>query len=105
MPVGFDAPSEIRRQDAIILAAEQQDRSPETIRGLIEQLDSYDPATRLLAILTLERLTGQTHGYDFAASEWEREHAMLAWVQWFDETVRQGKDALADDNRSDEHNE
>lgn len=83
VPVGFDAPSETRRQDAIIQAAANNDRSPATMRGLIQQLDSPDPATRMLAIRTLERLTGQTLGYDHGQPPWKREQAVQAWVDWY----------------------
>lgn len=84
VPVGFDAPSETKRQDAIVAAAASGDRSPETLRGLIEQLDSPDPATRMLAILTLDRLTGQTFGYDYSEPSWRREQSVQAWVDWYD---------------------
>lgn len=84
IPVGFDAPSETKRQDAIVAAAASGDRSPQTLRGLISQLDSPDPATRMLAIRTLERLTGQTFGYDYSDPSWKRERFVQAWVDWYD---------------------
>lgn len=83
-PVGFDAPSETKRQDAIVRAAARHEADPETYRGLIEQLDSPDPATRFLAIHTLRRFTGQTFGYDYAAPPWKREQPVQAWVEWYD---------------------
>lgn len=84
VPVGFDAPSETKRQDAIVAAAAAGDRRPETLRGLVKQLDSPDPATRMLAILTLERLTGQRFGYDYSDPSWKRERSVQAWVDWCD---------------------
>lgn len=42
-------------------------------------LESDDPATRLLAIITLERLTGERFGYEHGASEVEREKAIDSW--------------------------
>ncbi len=83
VPVGFDAPSELRRMDAVVEAAQADDRSPETIRSIIEQLDSFDPAMRMISIRTLERFTGQTLGYDYAAPEWERSLAVERWVEWY----------------------
>jgi hypothetical protein len=86
VPVGFDAPSEVRRLDAVVAAAADDDRSPETIRSLIEQLDSFDPAMRMLAIRTLERMTGRTLGYDHAAPAWARDLAVDKWVAWYEAT-------------------
>lgn len=94
VPVGFDAPSEVRRLDAVVLAAASDDRRPETIRSLIEQLDSFDPAMRMLSIRTLERMTGQTHGYDHAAPEWARSLAVDEWVAWYEATYA-GSDPVA----------
>lgn len=82
-PIGFDEPSETKRQDAIVRAAAREDRSAETMRGLIKQLDSPDPATRFLAIKTLERLTGEKFGYDYSEPAWKREPAVEAWVDWY----------------------
>jgi hypothetical protein len=86
VPVGFDAPSELRRMDAVVEAAQTDDRSPETIRSIIEQLDSFDPAMRMISIRTLERFTGQTLGYDYAAPSWERGLAVDRWVKWYTQT-------------------
>lgn len=94
IPVGFDAPSETKRQDAIVAAAASGDRSPQTLRGLIAQLDSADPATRMLAILTLERLTGRTFGYDYGDPFWKREPSVQAWVDWYESEF--GTDAAAE---------
>jgi len=90
VPVGFDAPSELRRLDAVVEAAQKDDRSPETIRHIIEQLDSFDPAMRMISIRTLERLTGETLGYDYAAPVWERSLAVDHWVDWYEQTYGSG---------------
>jgi hypothetical protein len=42
-------------------------------------LDSDDPATRLLAIDALERITGETLGFDASAPETERRNAVDRW--------------------------
>lgn len=63
---------------AITQAAREHDQS--TIRDLIEQLDSDDPAVRLLAISTLERLTGETYGYRQYDPTWQRREAIARWV-------------------------
>lgn len=80
-PGGFGSPNPGARLDAITDTAATGDRSH--IKNLIECLDSDDPAVRMLSILTLERLTGQTMGYKFAAPEWDREPAVEAWAQWY----------------------
>lgn len=55
------------------------------IPDLIEQLESNDPGARLLAIRSLERLTGLTLGYDHADPWWERDAAVGRWRDWADE--------------------
>jgi hypothetical protein len=82
-PGGFDSPNPGAKLDAITDTAAAEDRSH--VKDLIECLDSDDPAVRMVSILTLERLTGQTLGYDFAAPEWEREPAVRSWVEWYRE--------------------
>ncbi|GAB4385292.1 MAG: hypothetical protein Kow0022_10620 [Phycisphaerales bacterium] len=95
-PIGFDEPSEVKRQDAIVRAAAREDRSAETMRGLIRQLDSPDSATRFLAIKTLERLTGRNFGYDYAEPAWKREPAVRAWVDWYEQEYGSDTDTEAD---------
>ncbi len=77
MPRGFDSPEPAARMDAIVDAARREDRS--AVPQIVPLLESDDPATRLLAIRTLERLTGQTLGYDYAAPEAERGAAVERW--------------------------
>lgn len=62
-------------------ATNDQSKIPE----LIAALDSDDSAVRLTAIRTLERLTGQTLGYDHAAAEAERRAATDRWVEWYEQ--------------------
>jgi len=82
--------------DAVVEAAAKNDQSPATIRSLIEQLDSFDPAMRMLSIRTLERLTGQTLGYDTTAPDWDRNLAVERWVAWYHETYpAEGKPSSA----------
>ena len=51
------------------------------IRDIVQQLDSVDPAVRLLAISALQRITGQTLGYEHDAPQLQREEAIRRWVQ------------------------
>lgn len=81
-PEGFDAAAPEGRIPAIIDAARTGDRA--AIPDLIGQLDSDDPAVRMFAIRTLERLTDRTFGYDHAAPERLRRPAVDRWTAWYD---------------------
>lgn len=80
IPEGFDSPEPAARMRAAASAAGERDRS--AIPHLITLLDSDDPATRLVAIRSLERVTGQTLGYDHAAPAAAREASVERWVEW-----------------------
>ncbi len=67
---------------AIASAAERKDQ--EAIPQLIECLDHEDPLVRFAAIQALERITGQTLDYDYAAPERERRERVEAWVRWYE---------------------
>ena len=75
---GFDSPMPAARLHALGEAARTGDRSD--IKRIVELLDSDDAAVRLLAISTLERLTGETFGYRHYDSRWEREDSIQRWV-------------------------
>jgi hypothetical protein len=60
--------------------------SLDELAALVEHLESDDPAVRLAAIMTLERLTGATHGYRPYDSEHGRDAAVRRWA----EAVRAG---------------
>ncbi|MHC5005637.1 MAG: hypothetical protein ACYTJ0_21260 [Planctomycetota bacterium] len=79
-------------------AASAEDRDPESLRWIVEQLDSDDPVVRLTAITALERRTGETHGYRYDAPAREREPAVRRWVRFAREQsapgpVAEGADA------------
>ncbi len=75
---GFDSPMPAARLHALGQAARTGDRSD--IKRIVELLDSDDAAVRLLAISTLERLTGETFGYRHYDPRWEREDSIQKWV-------------------------
>lgn len=77
---GFDAVGPAHRLDAVVLAADASDR--ESLRGLIQTLDSDDPAARLLAIRALQKRTGQTLGYRYTDPPWRRAPAIQEWIDW-----------------------
>ncbi len=79
-PGGFDSPVPAMRMDAAVAAAAQGDES--AIPDLISMLDNDDALVRMVAILSLERLTGEVRGYDYAAPEWQRSAAAEDWAQW-----------------------
>ncbi len=70
------------QERTLALAQAARERDQDSIPVLISMLDSEDAGERMLAIQTLERLTGQTLGYDFAAPRFKREPAVREWVQW-----------------------
>lgn len=85
---GFDAIGPSHRLDAIVLAADQADDP--SLQGLIQQLDSDDPAARLLAIRALEKRTGQTLDYRYDDPPWKRDAAVNRWMLWY-----QARDGVA----------
>ena len=76
---GFDSANPAAKLYAIQHAYEQDD--PRAIPRLIEQLDSDDPAVRLLAIASLDEITGRTYGYDHADPPEIRRDAVRRWEQ------------------------
>ena len=80
-PSGFESPVPAARLDAITHAADTKDQR--SIPELIGMLESDDPLVRLAAIRTLERITGTTLGYDYAAPDWKRREGVTAWVDWY----------------------
>lgn len=85
IPEGFDSPEPAARIGAAADAAGTNDT--EAIPDLIMLLDSDDPASRLIAIVSLRRITGLTLGYDHAAPLEEREPAVVRWVEWYNENA------------------
>src|SRR5437016_5105833 len=52
------------------------------ITQLVTDLSSDDPAIRLYSINALQRLTGQTFGYIYYATEDQRKPAVQRWQRW-----------------------
>lgn len=84
----FSRPDPSARLRAIREAGVSTDR--ESLRELIKCLESDDPAERMLAILALERRTGQTLGYDHSARRGARAEAVERWVEWYEKEVAGG---------------
>ena len=84
IPIGFDEDAPDGRIQAIIGAAREMDTTK--VPELIDQLDSDDPATRMFAIRALERITGQTMGYQHEGPIEERKAAIERWVRWHNGT-------------------
>lgn len=74
---GFEATAPNKRLEAIVHAS--GDADPASLTGLVGQLESSDPAARLLAIRALERRTGMTLGYHHSDPEWKRRAAIDRW--------------------------
>jgi hypothetical protein len=84
----FESGIPTERTMAAVEAAQKDDHSK--IPQLITMLGSGDPAQRMIASDALERLTGQTLGYDYAAPEPERNQAIARWRSWQDTQRRAG---------------
>ncbi len=75
----FDSANPAARLYAIERAARAGDIT--AAANIVEQLDSDDPAVRLLAIAALERLTGETYGYLHYDPPHMRRPAIRRWVE------------------------
>ncbi len=95
--VGFEEKDPAARLRAIRQAASTNDAS--AIPSLISLLQSDDAAERLLAIRALERMTGETRGYDHAAPLDERNAAVERWATWYASTSG-GTGGTGDDTRA-----
>jgi hypothetical protein len=80
---GFDEPGPSKRLEAIIQAS-GPDADPRSLPRLVEQLDSQDPAARMLAIRALENRTGETLGYVHTDPEWQRQEAIDRWMNYLE---------------------
>ena len=86
----FDSSDPASRLYAIRRAGESKDRS--SIKPLVEQLRSDDPAVRVFAIKALEQITGERLGYNPYSDVIERNEAVLVW----EEAVKQKRFAGVD---------
>lgn len=79
----FDSPHPAARLFAARRAAAQTDPAAarDAIPGLIRNLDSDDPAVRLVSIEALYELTGETYGYKHYDPEWMRAETVRRWAQ------------------------
>lgn len=75
----FDAAGPSKRLEAIVQAS-GDDADPRSLPRLVEQLDSQDPAARMLAIRALESRTGTTLGYNHTDPEWKRQESIERWI-------------------------
>ena len=70
------------RSRAALEATERGDTR--AIPALISMLESSDPALRLIAANSLERLTGERFGYDPTSGVEAREASIERWVAWWE---------------------
>lgn len=68
---------------AIKTAVEQRDLSK--TKQMVKDLESDDPAVRFYAIEGLQRLTGETFGYQYYLDDEQRMEAVSRWNQWLAE--------------------
>lgn len=76
IPEGFDSPEPAARLKAAAVAAGERDQ--EAIPHLLEMLRSEDPAARLVAARSLERVLGREIAFDPSGPEAER--SAQAWA-------------------------
>ncbi|MCC5824107.1 MAG: HEAT repeat domain-containing protein [Planctomycetes bacterium] len=79
----FDATGPTNRLHAIVQAS-GSDADPRSLPMLVEQLDSQDPAARMLAIRALENRTGTTLGYSHTDPEWKRQESIERWMNYLE---------------------
>jgi hypothetical protein len=94
---GFDSGNPAAKIYAIEEAVRAGDRSHPTLRAIVEQLDSDDPAVQFAAASALYRLTGQTHGYRLADPPEQRRRAADRWVRALEADTLDGSGADAAD--------
>lgn len=78
---GFESVNPQERTAALLKAADAGDA--DAIPDLISMLDSADPAQRMLAAMTLRRMTGRDFGFHYAAEETQRRLAADRWQRWW----------------------
>lgn len=76
----FDSIDPSERSAAAAQAASERDR--DAVPDLIVMLDSSDPASRMVAIAALERITGERLGYSATDDRVERNAAVRRWVKY-----------------------
>jgi len=79
------------RAGAIVEAAQTKDRK--AIAYLIDRLTDSDASVRLYAIMSLEKLTGETLGYRHYDAPEERAKAVERWRAWLKDQTAAGKKA------------
>jgi hypothetical protein len=81
-PLVVSNPDASVKMKAIKKSAESKDMSQ--VREIVKELESDDPAVRFFAISGLEKLTGQTFGYQYFADEDKRALAVGKWKAWLE---------------------
>lgn len=88
-PPGFASPDPNKRIQAIVASSDPGvPLDGERTLALIDQLESLDPAARMLAIAALRERTGETFGYSHAGPEAQRRVAVSRWRDWAAEQAR-----------------
>ena len=76
----FDSIDPSERSAAAAVAASERDR--DAVPDLIVMLESSDPASRMVAIAALERITGERLGYSATDERADRNAAVDRWVRY-----------------------
>ncbi len=68
------------RIEAIVQAGRQRDR--DAVPHLVDRLTDSEADVRFFAIASLERITGETMGYEYYAPAPQRHEAVERWREW-----------------------
>ncbi|HEX8522710.1 MAG TPA: hypothetical protein VF669_10675 [Tepidisphaeraceae bacterium] len=86
---GYSGPRGLESDDASQLIPAMKraadEKNTRAVPVLIKALNNDDPAVRFYAIQGLERLTGQTLGYQYFLEADERKEAVARWEGWLKE--------------------
>ena len=88
----FDSAEPAARNAAALEAVGKKDQR--AVPELIGMLESDDPATRLIAVQSLERLTGERRGFEAYGTDRERAEAVARWVEWWNGEGRKIEEGL-----------
>jgi hypothetical protein len=76
-PKGLESEDPYVRGRTIQMAADRNDRA--VLPMLVNRLEDEDPGVRVLAIVALERLTGERLGYNYGDPDPQRARAVKRW--------------------------
>lgn len=80
LPQRLQSDNPAERVTAIVEAGQAGDRSVAAL--LVDGLEDQDSDVRMFAILSLQKITGETQGYRYYDNQQDRRQAVQRWRQW-----------------------